>query len=85
MLHEMQIARLSPDDATAVYNMRLLESSSDPKKSSIVPFSLKFDVHKVENIQIGWATVTIHAMHSFSFVLVCRRSMLLEKTDLVKK
>lgn len=42
----MEIARLSPDDATAVYNMRLLESSSDPKKSSIVPFSLKFDVHK---------------------------------------
>ncbi|XP_057773551.1 SNARE-interacting protein KEULE-like [Salvia miltiorrhiza] len=42
----MELARLPPDDATAVYNMRLLESSSDHKKSSIVPFSLKFDVHK---------------------------------------
>lgn len=42
----MELARLPPDDATAVYNMRLLESSSDPKKNSIVPFSLKFDVHK---------------------------------------
>lgn len=43
----MQLARLPPDDMTAVYNMRLLEASSDSKKSSIVPFSLKFDVHKV--------------------------------------
>ncbi|KAL1568974.1 STXBP unc-18 S1 [Salvia divinorum] len=42
----MELARLPPDDATAVYNMRLLESSSDPKKSSLAPFSLKFDVHK---------------------------------------
>ncbi|XP_042007569.1 SNARE-interacting protein KEULE-like isoform X1 [Salvia splendens] len=42
----MELARLPPDDATAIYNMRLLESSSDPKKSSSVPFSLKFDVHK---------------------------------------
>lgn len=42
----MELALLPPDDATAVYNMRLLESSSDPKKNSIVPFSLKFDVHK---------------------------------------
>ncbi|XP_042024626.1 SNARE-interacting protein KEULE-like isoform X2 [Salvia splendens] len=42
----MELAKLPPDDATAVYNMRLLESSSDPKKSSLAPFSLKFDVHK---------------------------------------
>ncbi|XP_057766763.1 SNARE-interacting protein KEULE-like isoform X3 [Salvia miltiorrhiza] len=42
----MELARLPPDDTTAIYNMRLLESSSDHKKSSIVPFSLKFDVHK---------------------------------------
>ncbi|PIN27089.1 Vesicle trafficking protein Sec1 [Handroanthus impetiginosus] len=42
----MELARLPPDDMTAVYNMRLLEASSDAKKSSIVPFSLKFDVHK---------------------------------------
>ncbi|KAI3453570.1 hypothetical protein Pfo_010233 [Paulownia fortunei] len=42
----MELARLPPDDMTAVYNMRLLEASSDTKKSSIVPFSLKFDVHK---------------------------------------
>ncbi|CAA0831490.1 SNARE-interacting protein KEULE [Striga hermonthica] len=42
----MELARLSPDDMTAVYNMRLLEASPDTKKSSIVPFSLKFDVKK---------------------------------------
>ncbi|KAL8053657.1 hypothetical protein ABFX02_05G087100 [Erythranthe guttata] len=42
----MELARLSPDDRTAVYNMRLLEASSETKKSSIVPFSLKFDAHK---------------------------------------
>ncbi|KAL6547989.1 STXBP unc-18 S1 [Orobanche hederae] len=42
----MELARLSPDDMTAVYNMRLLEASSDAKKNSIVPFSLKFDVNK---------------------------------------
>ncbi|KAL6566127.1 STXBP unc-18 S1 [Orobanche gracilis] len=42
----MELARLSPDDMTAVYNMRLLEASSDTKKNSIVPFSLKFDVNK---------------------------------------
>ncbi|KAG8374793.1 hypothetical protein BUALT_Bualt10G0032600 [Buddleja alternifolia] len=42
----MELARLPPDDMTAVYNMRLLEASSDTKKSSIVPFSLKFDAHK---------------------------------------
>ncbi|KAL0296134.1 UNVERIFIED_CONTAM: SNARE-interacting protein KEULE, partial [Sesamum radiatum] len=41
----MELARLPPDDMTAVYNMRLLEPSSDTKKSSL-PFSLKFDVHK---------------------------------------
>ncbi|KAK6138667.1 hypothetical protein DH2020_027582 [Rehmannia glutinosa] len=40
------LARLSPDDMTAVYNMRLLEPSSETKKSSKVPFSLKFDVNK---------------------------------------
>ncbi|GFQ05035.1 snare-interacting protein keule [Phtheirospermum japonicum] len=42
----MELARLSPDDMTAVYNMRLLEASAETKKSSIVPFSLKFDVNK---------------------------------------
>ncbi|KAL3619389.1 STXBP unc-18 S1 [Castilleja foliolosa] len=42
----MELARLSPDDMTAVYNMRLLEASTETKKSSIVPFSLKFDVNK---------------------------------------
>lgn len=52
MLYKMQLARLPPDDATAIYNMRLLESSSDPKKSSSVPFSLKFDVHKVVNTKV---------------------------------
>ncbi|CAL5442207.1 unnamed protein product [Camellia sinensis] len=43
------LARLSPEDMNAVNNMRLLEASSDTKKSSIGAFSLKFDVHKKKN------------------------------------
>lgn len=46
-LYVFQLARLPSDDMNAVYNMRFLEGSSDTKKNSIVPFSLKFDVHKV--------------------------------------
>ncbi|KAL8484581.1 hypothetical protein ACS0TY_027038 [Phlomoides rotata] len=42
----MELASLTSDDRTAVHNMRLLEPSSESKKSSIVPFSLKFDVNK---------------------------------------
>ncbi|KAG9158915.1 hypothetical protein Leryth_013304 [Lithospermum erythrorhizon] len=42
----LELARLPPEDINAVYNMRLLEGSSDSKKNSSVPFSLKFDVHK---------------------------------------
>ncbi|KAM3321979.1 putative protein transport Sec1a [Capsicum baccatum] len=42
----MELARLPQDDMTAVYNMRLLEGFTDSKKSSLGPFSLKFDVHK---------------------------------------
>ncbi|GAB4834255.1 STXBP unc-18 S1 [Ancistrocladus abbreviatus] len=42
----MQLAGLSSDDMTAVHNMRLLESTSETKKSSTGAFSLKFDVHK---------------------------------------
>ncbi|KAL3818169.1 hypothetical protein ACJIZ3_004074 [Penstemon smallii] len=45
----MDLARLSQDDMNAVYNMRLLEASSDTKKSSSKPFALKFDVHKKKN------------------------------------
>ncbi|KAK3041039.1 hypothetical protein RJ639_026836 [Escallonia herrerae] len=41
----MELARLPTEDMHAVYNMRLLEGSSDTKKSSTA-FSLKFDVHK---------------------------------------
>ncbi|CAL5429761.1 unnamed protein product [Camellia sinensis] len=41
-----QLARLPPEDMNAVNNMRLLEGSSDTKKSSTGAFSLKFDVHK---------------------------------------
>ncbi|XP_028548313.1 SNARE-interacting protein KEULE-like isoform X1 [Dendrobium catenatum] len=40
----MQLARLSPDDMNAVYNMRYL-ALPDPKKTS-GGFSLKFEVHK---------------------------------------
>ncbi|KAL0329641.1 UNVERIFIED_CONTAM: SNARE-interacting protein KEULE [Sesamum radiatum] len=43
----VELARLPPDDVNAVYNMRLLEAPpSDTPKSSILPFPLKFDVHK---------------------------------------
>lgn len=42
----MELAGLPQDDMNAVYNMRLLEAASENKKSSIVPFSLKFDVNK---------------------------------------
>ncbi|KAL7182878.1 hypothetical protein ACSBR1_041536 [Camellia fascicularis] len=42
----MELARLPPEDMNAVNNMRLLEGSSDTKKSSTGAFSLKFDVHK---------------------------------------
>ncbi|XP_073147587.1 SNARE-interacting protein KEULE-like isoform X1 [Henckelia pumila] len=42
----MELARLPADDMNAVYNMKFLETSSNTKKSSIVPFSLKFDVNK---------------------------------------
>ncbi|XP_047337832.1 SNARE-interacting protein KEULE-like [Impatiens glandulifera] len=42
----MELARLPHDDMTAVHNMKLLEGSSDTKKSSFGGFSLKFDVHK---------------------------------------
>jgi syntaxin-binding protein 1 len=41
----MELARLPEDDMCAVYNMRLLEGTSEAKKSSTT-FSLKFDVHK---------------------------------------
>lgn len=42
----IELARLPQDDMNAVYNMRLLEAAPENKKGSIVPFSLKFDVHK---------------------------------------
>lgn len=47
-IYTFQLARLPRDDMNAVYNMRLLEAAPENKKSSIVPFSLKFDVHKVK-------------------------------------
>lgn len=46
-LFSLQLAQLTPEDMNAVNNMRLLEGSSDAKKTSSSPFSLKFDVHKV--------------------------------------
>lgn len=45
-LNLMKLAKLPPDDMTAVNNMRLLGGSSDSKKSSSSPFSLKFDIKK---------------------------------------
>ncbi|KAK1560169.1 hypothetical protein Q3G72_023139 [Acer saccharum] len=45
-LNLMKLAKLPPDDMTAVNNMRFLGGSSDSKKSSSSPFSLKFDMHK---------------------------------------
>eukprot|EP00261_Vitis_vinifera_P038715 XP_019079958.1 PREDICTED: SNARE-interacting protein KEULE isoform X3 [Vitis vinifera] len=43
----MKLAGLLSDDMNAVNNMRLLEGSSDAKKSTIGAFSLKFEVPKV--------------------------------------
>lgn len=57
-MHKMQLARLTSDDRTAVHNMRLLEPASESKKSSIVPFSLKFDVHKVMDISLNIIVVS---------------------------
>ncbi|PON57410.1 Sec1-like protein [Parasponia andersonii] len=42
----MKLAKLPPEDMNAVNNLKLLGGSSDTKKSSISPFSLKFDMHK---------------------------------------
>ncbi|KAL5541049.1 hypothetical protein UlMin_042622 [Ulmus minor] len=42
----MKLAKLQPDDMNAVNNLRLLGAASDAKKSSMSPFSLKFDMHK---------------------------------------
>ncbi|XP_044488464.1 SNARE-interacting protein KEULE-like isoform X2 [Mangifera indica] len=42
----MKLAKLPPDDMTAVNNMRLLGGSSDSKKSASGAFTLKFDIHK---------------------------------------
>ena len=47
LLSESQLAGLLSDDMNAVNNMRLLEGSSDAKKSTIGAFSLKFEVPKV--------------------------------------
>ncbi|XAR54995.1 hypothetical protein NMG60_11030359 [Bertholletia excelsa] len=46
MMKLMELARLPPEDLAAVNNMRLLEGSSDNKKSLFRPLNLKFDVHK---------------------------------------
>ncbi|XP_022874308.1 SNARE-interacting protein KEULE-like [Olea europaea var. sylvestris] len=58
----MELARLPQEDTNAVYNMRLLEASSETKKSSIIPFSLKFDVRKKKHaarkdrlgVEVAW-------------------------------
>ncbi|XP_024029039.1 SNARE-interacting protein KEULE [Morus notabilis] len=42
----MKLAKLPADDMNAVNNLKLLGGSSDTKKSSMSPFSLKFDMHK---------------------------------------
>ncbi|KAL5743812.1 hypothetical protein ACOSP7_026677 [Xanthoceras sorbifolium] len=42
----MKLAKLAPDDMTAVNNMRFLGGSSESKKSSSGAFPLKFDIHK---------------------------------------
>ncbi|KAJ4706289.1 SNARE-interacting protein KEULE [Melia azedarach] len=45
-LNLMKLAHLTPDDMTAVNNMRLLGVASESKKSSLGAFSLKFEIHK---------------------------------------
>ncbi|XP_044505008.1 SNARE-interacting protein KEULE-like isoform X4 [Mangifera indica] len=42
----MKLAKLPPDDMTAVNNMRLLGGSSISKKNSVGAFALKFDIYK---------------------------------------
>ncbi|KAK4418766.1 protein transport Sec1a [Sesamum alatum] len=44
----MQLAKLSRADMTTVKNMKFLEASSEPRKSSIGGFSLKFDSAKTK-------------------------------------
>ncbi|KAJ4716045.1 SNARE-interacting protein KEULE [Melia azedarach] len=46
LLMILALAKLPPDDMTAVNNMRLLGGASDSKKGSTGAFSLKFDMHK---------------------------------------
>ncbi|XP_048319733.1 SNARE-interacting protein KEULE [Ziziphus jujuba] len=45
-LNLMKLAKLQPEDMNAVNNLRLLGGSSETKKTSTGPFSLKFDMHK---------------------------------------
>ncbi|KAL0429015.1 UNVERIFIED_CONTAM: protein transport Sec1a [Sesamum radiatum] len=47
----MQLAKLSRADMTTVKNMKLLEASSESRKSSIGGFSLKFDSAKTKHAE----------------------------------
>ncbi|KAL1812872.1 hypothetical protein DCAR_0625131 [Daucus carota subsp. sativus] len=42
----MELAKLPDEDMNAVYTMRKLDGSSDTKKSSMRPFTLKFNVNR---------------------------------------
>ncbi|KAL8109664.1 hypothetical protein AgCh_025681, partial [Apium graveolens] len=42
----MELAKLSLEDMNVVYNMRMLDGSSDTKKTSTRPFTLKFNRNK---------------------------------------
>ena len=53
MFNAWQLAKLPPEDMSAVTNMRLLGAAPDSKKSSLGSFSLKFDIHKVK-LSITW-------------------------------
>ncbi|KAF4366597.1 hypothetical protein F8388_004261 [Cannabis sativa] len=46
----MKLAKLPPEDMNAVHNLKLLGGSTDTKKSSMSPFSLKFDMHKKKRV-----------------------------------
>ncbi|XP_051129759.1 SNARE-interacting protein KEULE-like isoform X2 [Andrographis paniculata] len=52
----IELARLPPEDMAAIYNMRLLETSSNTKKSSIIPFSLNKKKHAARKDRPGEET-----------------------------
>lgn len=79
------MAKLPSDDMNAVSNLRLLGGSSDTKKGSTGPFSLKFDIHKVNELLVLSASFNDENLASNKSYLIFRRNVGLGKTVQVKK